>query len=443
MDTQPIGTVDTIGGAPSVIRADGLRVELEAGAPLFQGDVIETDEGGAVSIVFVDNSTFAMDAGGRMVLDEFIFDPASQEGSSAFTVVQGVFSFVSGEIAKTGPEAMIVNTPVAMIGIRGTEVAVRTDGEATFIALLAEDDGAVGEIVVTNGAGTQVLNIANQTTTVSSGLIAPSVPEVLSRSQLSELFTADFEALTKQDFRDSSGDRSDRGAGEGGGESDFEIRVEELKEATLEASADSDVAALAETAAETALATLLDSEGLESEEVATEAALREGIAPAAGHSADGRSLVLNDTEEPSARPEPSAQLGNARIDLIEGDVGRDRLSSAGENVIVGGAGRDRLIGGDDGGEFHYGDLADGHAVVTDLDGGKGHFVFDEGVLGDIVSADGRVIFAVVDEEPGGADDLGQAGFVFELNDGGDPDSRGYTTIVQTEIDLTTTDTALG
>ena len=41
----------------------------------------------------------------------------------AVDMLEGAFSFVSGEIAKTGPDAMKVTTPVATIGIRVTTVA--------------------------------------------------------------------------------------------------------------------------------------------------------------------------------------------------------------------------------------------------------------------------------------------------------------------------------
>ena len=44
----------------------------------------------------------------------------------AVDMVEGAFSFVSGENAKTGPDAMKVSTPVATIGIRGTTVAGRS-----------------------------------------------------------------------------------------------------------------------------------------------------------------------------------------------------------------------------------------------------------------------------------------------------------------------------
>ena len=42
----------------------------------------------------------------------------------AVDMLEGAFSFVSGEIAKTGPDAMSVKTP-AVIGIRGTTLLER------------------------------------------------------------------------------------------------------------------------------------------------------------------------------------------------------------------------------------------------------------------------------------------------------------------------------
>ena len=117
---------------------------------------------------------------GRMVLDTLIFDPDALTGGSVFTVLEGVFSFVSGEIAKTGPEAMMVRTPVLTIGIRGTQVAGRAgpEGAANVVTLVAGADGHVGEISVTTKSGTQVLNVANQTVTATSTAAAPGQPAV-------------------------------------------------------------------------------------------------------------------------------------------------------------------------------------------------------------------------------------------------------------------------
>lgn len=140
---QPIGTVETATGAAFAIRADGTRVQLSVGDKVYQGDVMETGRDGALAVTFVDNSTFTVGGGARMVLDELVYDATSHTGTSAFSVVQGVFSFVSGAIAKSGSDAMTVRTPVATIGIRGTQVAVQAaaEGEANTITLLQEQTG--------------------------------------------------------------------------------------------------------------------------------------------------------------------------------------------------------------------------------------------------------------------------------------------------------------
>ena len=180
---EPIGSVETADGGVTATRVDGSTVTLSVGSPVFQGDVLETGGGGAVGIVFVDSSTFSLDENGRMVLDEMVFDPDSGSGTSAFPVVQGVFTFVSGQIAQSGSDAMTVTTPVMSIGIRGTKVAgvAAAEGEDNTVTLLANDDGSVGEIALTNGGGVILLNVANQTSTATSFSLPPAAPIVLER----------------------------------------------------------------------------------------------------------------------------------------------------------------------------------------------------------------------------------------------------------------------
>ncbi|MSO65278.1 MAG: hypothetical protein EXQ85_05685 [Alphaproteobacteria bacterium] len=188
---QPIGTVDTAEGGVFAVRADGARVALHAGDPIFKSDVLETNETGAVNVKFADDSQFSLDQGSRMTVDDLTFNPSSGEGKSSFTVVQGVFTFVSGQIAKTGSDAMQVHTPVATIGILGTKVAIRAgaEGEDTVISLLKEESGHTGEIAVTNQAGTQILNIANQTVFMDSQHSAPSQPTILPSEQLRAIYS--------------------------------------------------------------------------------------------------------------------------------------------------------------------------------------------------------------------------------------------------------------
>ncbi len=163
LSAQPIGSVESVSGSVIAVRADGTRVELDVGDPVFQGDILETAEDGVIGIVLADETTFSMAENGRMVLDEMVYDPGAQEGSISFSVVQGVFTFVSGQVAKTDPDAMTLTTPVATIGIRGTQVGIAIpDGIKLSVVLMLEADGFIGEVIIRNAAGIEVMNLASQ-----------------------------------------------------------------------------------------------------------------------------------------------------------------------------------------------------------------------------------------------------------------------------------------
>ena len=180
-EAAPIGRVATADGTVTATRVDGTQVTLATDSAVFQGDILETGDGAAVGLVFNDDTTFSLGADARMVLDELVYDPDTGSGRLAFSVLQGVFVFVSGEIAASGPDQMVVRTPVATIGIRGTKVAgqAAAEGERNVITLLPEPDGSVGGISVTNASGTITLSQAFQTTLVTTALLPPSPPVVL------------------------------------------------------------------------------------------------------------------------------------------------------------------------------------------------------------------------------------------------------------------------
>ena len=204
---EPISTVETIEGSVEVTCADGSKVTLRVGDAVFQGDVIETGDGGAVGIIFADESAFSLGEDGLMVLDEMIYDPGAQEGESAILLLQGAFTFVSGQIAKTGVDAMVIETPTATIGIRGTQVGLDIrDGESLNFHLMEELSEFVGEVVVVNDGGVKVLNDANAFTQVSSFDAAPSPFSIVT---VEDILTANVEAtLPYLPPRNSQGERT-------------------------------------------------------------------------------------------------------------------------------------------------------------------------------------------------------------------------------------------
>ncbi|MEE8204208.1 MAG: FecR domain-containing protein, partial [Alphaproteobacteria bacterium] len=202
----PIGRVTTVEGSVTATRADGTQVTLEADSVVYQGDVLESSPGAAIGLVFTDDTTFSLGESARMVLDELIYDPDTGAGSSTLSVLQGVFVFVSGEIAANNPDAMTVRTPIATIGIRGTTVAgrIEADGEGGTVALLPDPDGSVGSISVTTTTGVYVLSVANQALNMADPLQPPQLVQ-LSALAMDQTFGAAMRALPQQGAQDFGG----------------------------------------------------------------------------------------------------------------------------------------------------------------------------------------------------------------------------------------------
>ncbi|MFP4465316.1 MAG: FecR domain-containing protein [Alphaproteobacteria bacterium] len=152
-DASPVGAVQEITGEAQIIRTDGTVETIGIGTPIYQGDIIETQESGAVNIMFVDETTFAVSEDARLSIDEYVFDPATQAGTTNFSVLKGMFVFTSGLIGREDPDDVRIDTPSGSIGIRGTIIAgdVNT-GEITVIE---------GAIVLQNFSG-QSITLSNQ-----------------------------------------------------------------------------------------------------------------------------------------------------------------------------------------------------------------------------------------------------------------------------------------
>ena len=181
--------------------------------------------------MLADETTFSMAENGRIVLDEMVYDPDTGEGSVNLSVVQGVFTFVSGQVAKSDPDAMTVVTPVATIGIRGTQIGLTYyDGEEMKLVLMQEADGFVGEVVITNAGGFQILNLPNMLTTVATVDAAPTTPVPISDTAIVEIFGTTLTALPEtqngNDYGTAEEEESDT--------EDEELEAEEAEDEDLE-----------------------------------------------------------------------------------------------------------------------------------------------------------------------------------------------------------------
>lgn len=155
---KPIGKVVTATGAVTIEHATAVVVQAsvagqadqtKVGELVYLGDVVRTGADGRVGINFSDGTSFNLSSNARMTLDEFVYDPNSKSNSTLFSLTKGTFTFVAGNIAKTGD--MKIETPVATMGVRGTtpHVEISDDGTVKFSTLIEE-----GKSRITRKSGT-------------------------------------------------------------------------------------------------------------------------------------------------------------------------------------------------------------------------------------------------------------------------------------------------
>ncbi len=122
---EPIGHVKTVEGAAFLVRDAARPVEI--GAPVMAKDVLETGADGSIGVTFVDGSTIALGPDSRLAMEQYSFDSAAFTGSFLANLNQGTLVMTTGDIARTGPDAVEVATPDAILGVRGTTFAVKVE----------------------------------------------------------------------------------------------------------------------------------------------------------------------------------------------------------------------------------------------------------------------------------------------------------------------------
>jgi Ca2+-binding RTX toxin-like protein len=117
---EQIGAITKLEGRAVAVSESGERV-LSEGSPVYKGETVSTEAESSLAITFSDDSVLSQGADSTISLDEYVYnleDPASSK--AVFNITKGVFRMVTGEIVEAGVEDVSVQTPLSVIGIRGT-----------------------------------------------------------------------------------------------------------------------------------------------------------------------------------------------------------------------------------------------------------------------------------------------------------------------------------
>jgi hypothetical protein len=130
-----VGEVSLAIGVSRVIRANSNHT-VQRGMQVMPGDRIETDRGGHVHLRFVDGAYVSVRPGSRLTVESYEYDAANpQQGAVRFRLESGVARAISGKIAENARERFRLNTPIAAIGVRGTDFVVLAEADRVRVAV--------------------------------------------------------------------------------------------------------------------------------------------------------------------------------------------------------------------------------------------------------------------------------------------------------------------
>ena len=163
---EAIGTVSRIQGEASGARGGATRA-LGLNASVFLNETVSTGAAARLELTFKDNTRLTLGENAKLMLYRYVFNPTAGRGTIRFRVV-GALRFLSGQVSKLARSDASVTTPVAAVGIRGTEFWSGPIDDQTLGVFLIE-----GAVRVSNAAGAQILNRPGQGTNVARAGAAP------------------------------------------------------------------------------------------------------------------------------------------------------------------------------------------------------------------------------------------------------------------------------
>lgn len=127
-----VGQVTLVIGQASVRLSDGSSQPLQRGATIKVGDRIETQAGGHVHLKFVDGGLLSVRPASRLFIENYSYSALRPEqGAIKFRLDEGVVRSITGNWGEAARDRFRLNTPMAAIGVKGTDFIVGASPDKT------------------------------------------------------------------------------------------------------------------------------------------------------------------------------------------------------------------------------------------------------------------------------------------------------------------------
>jgi FecR-like protein len=147
-----VATVAAVLGTLQIERA-GTSQSAGLGVPVFVGDRLKTGVGDRASIVFQDDSVLNLGPETELVIDTQVFEAPKRRYESLLRLIRGTIRNLVSEYYVEPKAYYEIETPTAVVGVRGTEFITRyyTDAEVTEVVGIAGDVNVAGRLAVIGG----------------------------------------------------------------------------------------------------------------------------------------------------------------------------------------------------------------------------------------------------------------------------------------------------
>lgn len=133
-----VGTVSLVWGKAYIESPDQPRQLIKVGSSIKVSDKITTAANGTVHIQFVDKAYLSVRPDSELEISSYDYNPEKPQLSEVkYNLIFGITRSISGEAAKAARQRFRLNTPIAAIGVRGTDFVVSAT-DSTTRALVTE-----------------------------------------------------------------------------------------------------------------------------------------------------------------------------------------------------------------------------------------------------------------------------------------------------------------
>jgi hypothetical protein len=120
------GRIKVATGAAFILRG-GTQVAARPGDAVFASDSLQTGASGTLGVTLQDDTRLSLGPDSEVRLERYVFAPSTGALGMVLNFVRGVAGYISGRMAKLAPDSIRLETPAAIVGVRGTTLAVQVE----------------------------------------------------------------------------------------------------------------------------------------------------------------------------------------------------------------------------------------------------------------------------------------------------------------------------